>query len=96
MPMKNDGNMAYMATVYLGTPPQKLRAIFDTGSSNTWVVNKKAIDGDEGINVKYPYTDTESTTCKKTEQEAHISFGSGSLSGHFYSDTMRIGAPGQT
>jgi hypothetical protein len=21
MPMKNDGNMAYMATVYLGTPP---------------------------------------------------------------------------
>jgi hypothetical protein len=92
MEMTNNGNMAYMATVYLGTPPQKLRAIFDTGSSNTWVVNKKALTDD--IKVKYPYSDTESSTCEKSEREAHISFGSGSLSGHFYSDTMRIGAPG--
>ena len=94
MPMKNDGNMAYMATVYLGTPPQKLRAIFDTGSSNTWVVNRKALTGD--MSVQFPYSDEKSTTCKKTDQQAHIKFGSGQLSGHFYSDTMRIGTPGST
>jgi len=63
--MKNNANMAYMATVYLGTPPQKLRAIFDTGSSNTWVVNKEAVSDD--MNVKYPYNDKESKTCEKTD-----------------------------
>lgn len=94
MTMQNNDNMAYMATVYLGTPPQKLRAIFDTGSSNTWVVNKQATESSDEINVRYPFDDTKSSTCKKTEKQAKISFGSGSLSGHFYTDTMRIGAPG--
>ena len=65
--MKNSNNLAYMATVYLGTPPQKLRAIFDTGSSNTWVVNKKAMKKDDKIDVKYVYDDTKSSTVKKTD-----------------------------
>jgi hypothetical protein len=69
--------------------------LFDTGSSNTWVVNKKAIKKDDKIDVKYSYNDAKSTTCVKTDQKAAIKFGSGSLSGHFYSDTMRVGSPGQ-
>jgi len=27
--------------MYVGNPPQKVRALFDTGSTNTWVLNKK-------------------------------------------------------
>ena len=39
MQMFNDQDQAYMADIYIGTPPQKIRAIFDTGSSNSWILN---------------------------------------------------------
>lgn len=40
--MFNSDDMAYMADIYVGSPPQKIRALFDTGSANTWILNKKA------------------------------------------------------
>lgn len=30
-------NTAYMGTIHVGSPPQTVRALFDTGSANTWV-----------------------------------------------------------
>ena len=39
--LQNNHDMAYMGEVQVGTPPQKIVAIFDTGSSNTWVLNQK-------------------------------------------------------
>jgi len=32
---------AYVGDVYVGNPPQKIRALFDTGSTNMWVLNQK-------------------------------------------------------
>ena len=40
--MYNDHDLAYYADVYIGNPQQKLRALFDTGSSNTWVLSTQA------------------------------------------------------
>jgi hypothetical protein len=84
--MFNDHDMAYMADIYIGTPPQKIRGLFDTGSSNTWILNKslKTLDG-------IAYDDKKSSTSKASDQAAEISFGSGSLAGHFYTDDMQIG-----
>jgi len=31
---------AYVAEIFVGTPPQKVKALFDTGSANAWVVGK--------------------------------------------------------
>ena len=38
--IQNDHDMSYMADLYVGNPPQKIRGLFDTGSSNTWILNK--------------------------------------------------------
>jgi hypothetical protein len=40
---------------------------------------------------EYSYDNAASTTAKKTEQKAKITFGSGSLAGHFFIDDVRIG-----
>lgn len=34
--------------VEVGNPPQKIRAVFDTGSTNMWVLNKKTNLGGNG------------------------------------------------
>lgn len=54
--------MSYMAEIYVGNPPQKLRGLFDTGSSNTWILNKKVTN----IQSKYSYDDTISKTAQGT------------------------------
>ena len=38
---ENLDNYAYISDIYVGNPPQKLRGLFDTGSTNTWVLNSK-------------------------------------------------------
>lgn len=34
-------DMIYSSEIFLGNPPQKIRALFDTGSSKTWVAGEK-------------------------------------------------------
>jgi len=81
-------DFSYVADIYVGNKPaQKIRALFDTGSANTWILNKKVRSND----MHFSYDDKMSTTAQKTSQKAFISFGSGSLSGHFYVDDFRIG-----
>lgn len=66
-----------------------MRAIFDTGSSNTWILNKNTnID----VPKKFSYDDKASSTSKKTEKYTDIMFGAGSLEGHLYTDDLRIGS----
>ena len=86
--MNNHIDFSYVADIYVGNkPPQKIRALFDTGSSNTWILNKKVRSQD----MHYAYDDHLSPTVQRTAQRAFISFGSGSLGGHFYVDDFRVG-----
>lgn len=77
--------------MYVGNPPQKVRGLFDTGSTNTWILNKNTtLPG--GAEKEYSYDNLASTTSKKTDQKAIIQFGSGALAGHFYTDDIRLGS----
>ena len=79
---------SYVADIYVGNnPPQKIRALFDTGSANTWILNKKVHAHD----LHFAYDEKLSSSAQQTAQKAYISFGSGSLSGHFYVDDFRVG-----
>ena len=85
----NLNDNAYVGEMYVGNPPQKIRALFDTGSTNTWILNSKV---DLGAEKMRSYDDKASDTAKRTSQKAHINFGSGSLSGTFMTDDIRLGS----
>ena len=86
--LNNHMDYSYVADIYVGNnPPQKIRALFDTGSANTWILNKKVHAHD----LHFAYDEKLSSSAQQTPQKAYISFGSGSLSGHFYVDDFRIG-----
>ena len=76
--------------MYVGTPPQKIRGLFDTGSTNTWILNHKTELGN-GRQKEFSYDDSKSKSNQKTDQKAVIQFGSGALAGHFMKDDIRLG-----
>ena len=39
--LKNYQNANYVGVVEIGNPPQPVRAVFDTGSANTWVLSSE-------------------------------------------------------
>ena len=81
---------AYISEVFVGNPPQKIRALFDTGSTNTWILNK-AVTLQGNAEKEYSYDDSSSCTAVKLTQRAAIQFGSGALAGHFMTDDLRVG-----
>jgi len=80
---------AYVSDMYVGNPPQLVRALFDTGSTNTWVLNSMV---DIGATKERSYNNLTSTTAAFTPQKAQIFFGSGNLAGHFITDDVRLGS----
>lgn len=80
---------AYVSDMYVGNPPQLVRALFDTGSTNTWVLNSKV---DLGVPKERSYNNLTSSTAHFTPQKAQIFFGSGNLAGHFITDDIRLGS----
>ena len=86
----NLADNAYVSEFYVGNPPQKMRGLFDTGSTNTWLLNKNTDIG--GATKEFSYDDSKSKTAKKLEQRAAIQFGSGALMGHFMTDDLRLGS----
>ena len=86
----NLADNAYVSEFYVGNPPQKLRGLFDTGSTNTWILNKNTDIG--GVAKEFSYDDGASKSGKKLDQRAAIQFGSGSLMGHFMTDDLRLGS----
>ena len=56
---RNLNNNIYISDIYVGNPPQKLRAIYDTGSTNTWVLNKNTPVKNNGRKM-YSYDETKS------------------------------------
>jgi hypothetical protein len=67
----NLGDNAYVSEFYVGNPPQKMRGLFDTGSTNTWVLNK-AVNLGQGVEKQYSYDDAASSSAKKLTQKAAI------------------------
>jgi len=81
-------NAQYYGQVSVGTPPQNFNVIFDTGSANLWVPNKKV--GLIGL-LKHKYDSSKSSTYVKNGTEFKIQYGSGPVSGIWSGDKVTIG-----
>jgi hypothetical protein len=80
-------NAQYYGEVMVGTPGQKEMVIFDTGSANLWVPNKKPWLSSHNL-----YDHSKSSTYKKNGTEFKIQYGSGPVSGVFSADDVTIGS----
>lgn len=81
--------MIYSTEIYIGNPPQKLRALLDTGSSKFWVASKN-VQG----NFKQPhsyYDPSKSKTAIHTKEFATSLYGSGGCAGELIKDDIWLG-----
>jgi len=80
-------NAQYYGEISVGTPGQKEMVIFDTGSANLWVPNKKPWLTSHNI-----YDHSKSSTYVKNGTVFKIQYGSGPVSGVYSRDTVTVGS----
>lgn len=94
--LENYSNQQYVGTVGIGTPPQWLTVIFDTGSGN-FFINSELCTSDS-CQSREAYDHELSNTYSTMGLPLQVSFGSGSMEGVLGSDTLTVGKiqiPGQ-
>lgn len=80
-------NAQYYGPISVGTPAQTMQVVYDTGSSNLWVPNKKpSIFSSHKI-----YKHDDSSTYKPNGTVFAVRYGSGPVSGFFSRDDINIG-----
>jgi hypothetical protein len=87
--LTNFKNSQYVGTIAIGTPPQQIDVIFDTGSSNFWITSKDCMD--PGCLVHKSFNGKNSSTYKKLGTRVEVEFGSGKVEGVFCKDTVHFG-----
>ncbi|KAM0987953.1 hypothetical protein ACFX13_012186 [Malus domestica] len=88
--LKNYLDTQFYGEIAIGTPPQYLGVVFDTGSSNLWVPSSRCIFS---ISCYFhsKYRASLSSTYSKIGIPCKIPYGSGSISGYFSRDNSKIG-----
>lgn len=74
----------------MGTPPQEIRALFDTGSANSWILSDECKNEKTEEEKHQFFYSKKSTSFVDTGEAAKIFFGSGSLEGSFGKDNVQV------
>merc|ERR1712151_59198 len=78
----------YFGEVDIGTPPQKFKVIYDTGSSNLWIPSKAC---DNCKKTGSTYDSKASSTYAKNGESFSLQYGTGSCNGFLSADTVNVG-----
>uniref|UniRef100_T1GNE8 Peptidase A1 domain-containing protein n=1 Tax=Megaselia scalaris TaxID=36166 RepID=T1GNE8_MEGSC len=87
---------SYYGEITIGTPPQKFKVLFDTGSSNLWVPSTECDASDEACKKHAKYNHKKSSTYKKNGEDFSIQYGTGSLTGFLQTFAEAKSQPGST
>jgi len=82
-------NAQYYGEISLGTPPQCFQALFDTGSSITWVPGEECRS--QGCQAHKKFQCEKSSTCEQTENTMKLTYGTGEMAGRMESDKFCFG-----
>jgi len=82
-------NAQYFGEISIGTPEQKFKVVFDTGSSNLWVPSHSCWSIPCWIHKTYKSSDSSSFIQNGTDLE--IRYGSGAIKGFFSNDVVSLG-----
>merc|ERR1719499_2600796 len=82
----------YIGQVSVGSPPQQLRVVYDTGSSNLWV-NDQPVPWWRKLlpSAHQTYDHSKSSTYVANGTKFNIAYGSGPVAGFYSKDTVTIG-----
>lgn len=86
--LKNYMDAQYYGEIALGTPSQKFKVIFDTGSSNLWVPSQKCYS--PACWFHKTYKSGRSSTYRSNGTDLEIRYGSGSMQGFLSVDNLSV------
>ena len=89
IPMVNSHDVEYYGEVEIGTPGQKFKVIYDTGSSNLWIPST-ACHQMGFCKRPYSFDPKKSSTYKEVDNLFQISYDAGTVEGIFNSETVSI------
>ncbi|KAJ1750870.1 aspartic proteinase precursor [Coemansia sp. RSA 1290] len=88
-PPGNRGFQSYYGEIEMGTPPQRFRVVFDTGSSDFWI---PSIECDSAACETHSrFSHSNSSSYKTSHVPFSLNYGSGGLIGQVGADKLHIG-----
>lgn len=78
----------YYGDIYLGTPAQQFKVVFDTGSSNLWIPSKKCWS--LACFIHKTYKSADSSTYQQDGRPLEIHYGTGSMKGFLSQDELGL------